>query len=203
MIDQLIGGRTDTTDIHCRLTPTGLEVQGAGRQRKLIPYATIREVNLQSLGLPGGAARFRCTIRSWEHPRLSLDSIGFKGQTDHDAGNVAYRHFVARLHRILKHQGVTCRFTRGSAGLIVAGWCLLSVILLASSASLLSLGLRGLWVALCMSPGIPYGIYLIHNSRCEDYAPDDLPAELLPEVDAQGHRAPSGRDSRRKAEVAC
>ncbi len=203
MIEHILRGPAHTADFHCRLAPEGLEIRGGTRQSIVIPYQTIREVNLQSFGRLAGVARFRCGIRSWEHRQVVLDNMGFKGHNDSDAGDAAYRRFVVRLHRILKQQEIATRFTRGSTGLGLIGWCLIGLIVLASAGALLGLGVKGLWLVGCMAAATPYGFFLIHNHRREEYTPDGIPMELLPATESTAERTPAAGNPRRRAEVAC
>jgi hypothetical protein len=164
------------------LTSAGLEIRDPKRRVKLVPYQTIHSVNLQSLGPMLGVEQYRCTIRSWEHRTLVIQNAHFVGIGRVKPRNDSYRQLVRGLHRVLGRRGVPVRFSRGSAGLVCVGWFLVLAAMLIFATALVVAGLQGIWLGGGILPAIPYGLLLIHNSRRETYAPDDLPAELLPEL---------------------
>lgn len=203
MIEHTFRSHLGSSETTYRLTSAGLEIRDPKRGVKLVPYQTIHAVNLQSLGPMLGVDQYRCTIRSWEHRTLVVQNAHFVGIGRVKPRNESYRQLVRALHRVLGRRGVSVRFSRGSAKLVCVGWFLVLAPLLIFASALVVAGLPGIWIGGGILPAIPYGLFLIHNSRRQTYSPDVLPAELFPEVDSADLPSRQGRHFPRRAAAGC
>lgn len=203
MIEHTVRCQLGSPELTYRLTNAGLEVCHPQRGIKLIPYQTIHSVRLQFLGMVMGVEHYRCIIRSWEHRQLVIQNAHFVGIGRVEARHESYRRFVDALHRVLDRRDVPTRFTRGSLGLVITGWALVVMAALIILAALIVLGAKGIWLGAGLAPAIPYGMFLIHNSRRESYSPGNVPAELLPTVKLAGETARARGGIRQEAQAGC
>ena len=157
-----------------------------GARSDRIPYGRIRRVRLSYRPLTMHTHRFLAEIWPAEGRRLSIASSSWKTIAEQERLDGAYVAFIAELHRRMQAAGTTAVFETGSPPLIY--WPGLAVLVLASlaMAALIVQALRtgqpagALFVGVFLAAFLWWGGSYFRRNRPGTYAPDALPAEVLP-----------------------
>lgn len=168
-----------------RLRPDGLE-WSRGRHRGLIGYRDITRLRLSYRPVTMQTARYQLEIWSRGTPRLPVVSGSWRSIVEMQPQGPAFRAFVVALHRRLVETGAAPRCERGiAAPLYWVG----AVVLGGTALALVALGVRALQAQAWGGAGFiaaflavflwQTGTFFSRN-RPGRYAPDDLPAALLP-----------------------
>ncbi|MFL4970574.1 MAG: hypothetical protein ACJ8FU_12405 [Xanthobacteraceae bacterium] len=168
-----------------RLTPTALE-WSRGRLNDRVPYDRIRRLRLSFRPVSMQSHRFIAEIWATAGPKLEICSTSWRSVVEQERHDVAYRAFVAELHRRIAAVGAAVSFEAGSP--VVLYWIGLGVFAGASLA-LAALMARALQIGAMAGAAIVGGFLALfawqlgtffRRNRPGTYGPDALPPEVLP-----------------------
>jgi hypothetical protein len=167
------------------LRPEGLK-WNVGRRTGQLGYDKIKRVRLSYRPVTMQSYRFQAEIWSDEMPKIRIASTSWRGIVEQTRQDDAYVAFIVELHRRLASAGTRARFSTGIPAIkywiglvmfvaITIGLAALSVQALQSGQSAGAAIMGGFLVLFVWNLG-----NFFRRNRPENYAPDAVPANVLP-----------------------
>ena len=168
-----------------RLAPDALEWRMGPRSGR-VPYGSVRRVRLSFRPVPLQSYRFLCEIWSDGAPKLKLASTSLRSMMEVERHDAGYSGFVSELHRRIAAAGGNAVFEGGKNPIVYGIGFALFVVIVVGLAALMVRGLQeGSFTGAAFVAGfLALAFWQIGNffrrNRPRRYAPDALPADLLP-----------------------
>ena len=169
------------------LRPEGLK-WSAGRRTGLLRYDKINRVRLSFRPVTMQSYRFQTEIWSEEMPKIQIASTTWRGIVEQTRQDEAYTAFIVELHRRLAAAGTRVQLSTGIPSIKywigIAVFVVIALGLAALSAQALRLKE---WGGAALVGGF-FGLFVwqlgsfFSRNRPENYAPDAVPANVLPRV---------------------
>jgi hypothetical protein len=157
-----------------------------GNRAVRVAYADVRKVRLLFRPATVQNYRFVTEIRSRSGIKLSIASTSARGMLEHERLDRAYAAFVAELHRRIATSGAKVTYQAGAPVFLYWPGLLIFVGLMLATATLTVRAVQaGEWKGAALVT-VMFGYFLwqsggfFHRNRPGAYAPDKLPARVLP-----------------------
>ncbi len=167
------------------LGEAGIEWRSGIRTLK-IPYKDIKRVRLAYRPVTLQSYRFVAEVKSRTGIKFTIASTSWKSLVEHERHDLHYRDFMTELHRRLAAAGGSVTYVTGApAFLYWPGLVIFAGLMLATAALAVRAVQAGEWQATAFI-AVMLGFFLwqigafFHRNRPGVYAPDRLPAQVMP-----------------------
>ncbi len=170
-----------------RLEGDSLVLEQEGRDPDRVSLRELRAVELSYFPTRAELNRYRCRLYTQSGRRIEFFNRTYRGIMDFEDTSQGYKDFLLALHEALSRYNPDCQFRSGVSArqfwFNVA--CLGFVFFVLVFAFLYFMSNGILWVAfikaLILLFYLPYAIHWVRRNVPKRYAPDKIPAEVLPQ----------------------